>query len=250
MNIFRLHVYLFALLLALSSSAGTNSIDQAILAFPKISAWEFRPDEAVRSANVLIAAGSEAACSALKRVGNAKWDFPEDYEMDQKVCHLCRLVFVPQTGGKPLRAPRLGAPELLPLHSMRDADWPFMPFAIVQNVPLSMTLGYSLEGVPERAADYITYCMSNGTFRTQSFPMPSSTTASNALHEVLASPAWKALKWKDSGVGWSYTLSEDYTKEMVWKQVGNMTNKTVQRTGASRSAQKTNRTSSAVGPLH
>ena len=130
---------------------------------------------------------------------------------------------------------------------MRDTDWPFMPFAIVQNVPLSMTIGYSLEGVPERADDYITYCMSNGTFRTQSFPVPSSTTANKALHEVLASPAWKALRWKDSGVGWSYTLSEDSAKEMLWKQIENMANKTVQRTGASRSAGETNRTSAAAG---
>jgi hypothetical protein len=102
--------------------ANTNRINEAILAFPKISAWEFRPDEAVRSANVLIGAGRESACSALKRAGNATWDIPEDYEVDQKVCHLCRLVFAPRTGGESLRAPRLGAPELLPLHSMRDAD--------------------------------------------------------------------------------------------------------------------------------
>jgi len=140
------------------------------------------------------------------------------------------LVFVPSTGGEPLRAPRLGAPELLPPHSMRDADWPFMPFAIVQNVPLSMTLGYSLEGKPERAGDYLTYCMSNGVFRTQPFPVPSSTTASNALHQVLASPAWKALKWQDSGVGWSYTLSEDYAREMLWKQIENLANKHLQPT--------------------
>src|SRR5579862_8211034 len=123
----RLPICAFAVLLAMSCRAGTNSIDQAILAFPKISAWEFRPDEAVRSANVLIAAGREAACTALRRVGNAKWDFPEEYEVDQKVCHLSRLVFVRRAGGELLRAPGLGAPELLPLNSMRDADWPSMP---------------------------------------------------------------------------------------------------------------------------
>ena len=73
----RLPICVFAVLLAISCRASTNSIDQAILAFPKISAWEFRPEEAVRSANALIAAGREAACTTLKRVGNAKWDFPK-----------------------------------------------------------------------------------------------------------------------------------------------------------------------------
>ncbi|HZR18686.1 MAG TPA: hypothetical protein VFE51_15445 [Verrucomicrobiae bacterium] len=228
MTTHRLTIHAFVAFLALSCRADTNHIDQAILAFPKLSAWEFRPDEAVRSANILIAAGRESACSALKRIGNAKWEFPEDYKVDQKVCHLCRFVFAPRTERGLLRAPRLGAPELLPLHSMKDADWPYMPFAIVQDVPLSMTLGYSLEGIPETADSYLTYCMSNGTFRTLLFPMPSTTTASNALHEVLASPAWKALKWKDSGVGLSYTLGEDYAKEMLWKQVENMANKRLQ----------------------
>ncbi len=222
MMLSRLPICLFVALLALCCHAGTNTIDQAILAFPNISAWEFRPDAAVRSANVLSAAGRESACAALKRVGTAKWDFPQDYEMDQKVCHLCRLLFVSRTDRELLRAPLLGAPELLPLHSMRDADWPYMPFAIVQDAPLSMTLGYTLGGMPESADSYITYCMSNGTFRTQPFPIPSSITASNALRAVLASPAWKALKWQDSGAGSSYTLSEDYAKEMLWKQVENM----------------------------
>jgi hypothetical protein len=112
---------------------------------------------------------------------------------------------------------------------MRDADWPYMPFAIVQNVPLSMTIGYELEGIPEDANSYIAYCLSNGVFRTQLFPVPTQTSASNALCQVLASPVWKALKWKDSGEGWSYTLSEDYVKESLWQQVKNMTNQIVQQ---------------------
>jgi hypothetical protein len=41
------------------------------------------------------------------------------------------------------------------------------------------------------------------------------------------SKLWKALKWKDSGVGWSYTLSEDY--EMLWKQVNSIVNERPQQ---------------------
>jgi hypothetical protein len=114
----------------------------------------------------------------------------------------------------------------LPYGSMRAEDWPFLPFAITNGVPLSMTLGYALAGRPEPAGDYLTYCVSNGVFRTNTFPTPSRASASHALKQVLASPAWKALKWEDSGLGWSYSLDEGYAREMLWKQVENMTNKT------------------------
>ena len=214
-----------AIAVTLSCHADSNDVEQAILSFPKISAWDFRPDKAVQSANTLIRAGQNSACTELKKVAMAKRPLSEMYEVDQKICHLCRLVFVSKSSTNYLRAPALGAPELLPLHSMNISDWPYMPFAIVNDVPLSMTLGYTLEGVSERPEDYLAYCISNGVFRKTSFPVPTVNTASNALNVILPSPAWKALKWKDSGVGWSYSLGEDYAKEMVWKQVENMTNK-------------------------
>ena len=213
-----------AIWLSLSCRPAAKRIEEAIVQFPKISAWEYRPDEAAGSVNVLIAAGREAACAALKRVGHKKW-VSTDFELNQKVCHICRLVFLPHAGGEPLRAARLGAPELLPFHLLQDeewaSDWPFMPFALVQEVPLSMTEGYTGAGVPEFADEYVAYCMSNGTFRTRSFPIPTFTTASNALHEVLGSPAWKALKWKASGVN-NWEESEAFAKQALWKQVENM----------------------------
>jgi hypothetical protein len=129
---------------------------------------------------------------------------------------------------------------------MKDAEWPFMPFAIVEKVPLSMTIGYALGGRAEQADSYIAYCRSNGIFRTDLFPPPTPSGASNALHQVLASPAWKALKWQDSGVGWSYTLDEVSARETLWKQVENMA--TVQRTGASNPAQESEQRSSPHGP--
>jgi hypothetical protein len=224
MMVNRIGLQALAAAVALSCCAASNDVEQAILSFPKISAWELRPDEAVRSANTLISAGRDSACAALEQFAKAKGDFLEGYEADQKVCHLCRLIFLPRIPTDTLRSPRLGAPELLPLHSMNSSDWPYMPFAIADNVPLSMTLGYSSGGRPESAESYIAYCMSNGVFRTQPFPLPSPVTASNALNRVLASSAWKSLKCKDSGQGWSYTLSEGYAKEILWKQVANMAN--------------------------
>jgi len=104
-----------------------------------------------------------------------------------------------------------------------------MPFAIVDNVPLSMTLGYGSAGRAEPGEQYLAYCKANGTFRTRSFPVPSLLTVSNSLNQVFNSAAWKALKWKDEGLGWSYTLDENYTKTKLWKQVENMANESLQR---------------------
>jgi hypothetical protein len=70
--------------------------------------------------------------------------------VDEKICHLCRLIFMPRTPTDPLRAPFFGAPALLPFQSMSPVDWPYTPFAIVDEVPLSI-LGYNFEGIWDEA---------------------------------------------------------------------------------------------------
>jgi hypothetical protein len=152
---YKLVIQLFLVLFAFHCRAGTNVLQDAILSFPPIGVADYRPDQAVLSVNTLITAGQESACYALKEMAKPKQG-PWDDELNEKICLLCRLLFVPSANRPPvkppyteepsLRAPYLGAPELLPWNSINDVDWPYMPFAIVQNVPLSMTVGYSSEG--------------------------------------------------------------------------------------------------------
>jgi len=94
----------------------------------------------------------------------------------------------------------------------------------VQDVPLSITLGYTMpSGIPESANSYISYCATNGTFRTELFLTPSSTNASNALQALLISSAWQAFKWDGSNHTIGFTrFPEDYAKEILWQQVKNM----------------------------
>jgi len=106
---------------------------------------------------------------------------------------------------------------------MKPPAWPDLPFAIINEVPLSMNLGYVLGGRAELAGEYLVYCKANGTFRTRLFPKVTSLTASNALNQVFSSSAWSALKWQDEGTGWSYSLSEGEATQMLWKQVENIT---------------------------
>ena len=259
----------------MSCSAATNALEDAILSFPDIAAAEFRPDQAVRSANILIRAGQTSACAALLRLAPEKrensrllevsaqksqarqpllepsatgWHAQED--ANKKICHLCRLLFVPRNNAEPLRPPGLGASSLV-LRTMRPEDWPFLPFAIVNGVPLSITEGYTFQGgIPESARDYLPYCLSNAVFRTEPFPEPTFITVSNALAQVLTSPWWMAQKWNapEPGVTWLSPLgdrgAEDlkaFAAERLWDQVRNMAN--------SESAASTDRQSPATG-LH
>jgi hypothetical protein len=235
--------------IAMSCSAATNDLENAILSFPDIPAWQFRPDEAVRCANIVIAMGQTAACAELGKIAREKGtrpfsmkevsvgnprDFAEresgDFDLNRNICFLCRLVFMPSNSTEVLRPPGLGAASLVS-RELKEADWPCLPFSIVNDVPLSITGGYTLQGWPEASEQYLSYCMSNGVFRTQPFPVSSIITASNALAQVLASPAWKRLKWNapEPGVTWVHPMSDSdaedikaYAAESLWKQIENI----------------------------
>jgi hypothetical protein len=180
---------------AFSCCAATNEIERAIASFPRIDAEEFRPDKAVQSANTLIRAGKGAACVALESFANAR----RERDINEKVCLLCRLVFTRTNSSEFLEAPRLGMSQFLPYESLKPPEWPDMPFAIINDVPLSVNLGYAGSGIMEQGEQYLAYCKANGTFRTQPFPEATSLTASNALNRLFNSAAWKALKWSFFG---------------------------------------------------
>src|SRR5262245_15610666 len=46
----------------LPGHAATNDIGSAVLRFPEIAAWKFRPDVAAECANTLILAGRDSTC--------------------------------------------------------------------------------------------------------------------------------------------------------------------------------------------
>jgi hypothetical protein len=223
--------------------AQSNELQTAILSFPRVT--EYRPDEAARIANKLMEAGKDAACNALERAAK---EHRSDGWIDERVCHLCRLIFVPSDPSKPLRSPGLGVSTTMPYESLKPPEWPDLPFTIVNGIPICVYPGYGMGGMSERGVDYVAYCRTNGAFRAEPFSVGTALSVSNALDRLFDSAAWKALKWQDEGVGWHYTLDESYAKERLQEQVARMTNQPVQRTGASHSAQETNRASGAAGP--
>jgi len=200
-------------------AAETNALERAVIDFPDGMVAGYRPDSAALCANVLIAMGRQKACSVLSTMSS---DDRNSGNVNEKVCHLCRLLFQSPDRTKPLRRAALGNLPKLPVSSMQPEDWPDVPFVVVSNVPLSLNLGYGLAGRAEQAPDYLRYCMSNGVFRAEAFLVPSSATASNALSALFASPRWKSLRWKSQGVEWSYDFSEPEVRERLWQQAENM----------------------------
>jgi hypothetical protein len=205
-----------------SAEAGTNFIEDAVLRFPSITAWDYRPDVAAQAANTLIGVGEHEACATLIRLAAPGQHAHGATRVNEKIAHLCRLLFTPKLTNGFLRPPQFGASAVMPYESLKSPAWPDLPFVIVNEVPLSMNLGYGLVGGSESATNYLAYCRANGAFRTNTFRVATRIAASNALGEVFASAAWKALKWTDTGLGWSYVLDENYAKLGLWQQVENI----------------------------
>jgi len=122
----------------------------------------------------------------------------------------------------------------MPYESLRPSGWPDIPFVNVDGIPLSFSLGYAGSGVPEPAENYLKYCRAYGRFSTELFAKVTSASATNALNPVFKSEKWKALKWKDGGVGWNYAIDEEDTKERLWKQVENMAKNKTSAAGSGR----------------
>ena len=110
-----------ALFTSLSCCAAVGTLDSAIESFPEVWTYNYRPDLAAECANVLISAGKDAACSALEGAATTQRErmrshalsdqklAMEDNRINQKLCHLCRLLFVPTNSSEILRRPGLGA---------------------------------------------------------------------------------------------------------------------------------------------
>jgi hypothetical protein len=200
----------------------TNNFDHAVLSFPPILAWEYRPDLAIESANVLISAGEVNAYESLLRMARqTNNSFAESRRINSNISYLARLLFLPTNTNQILHPPRVGAFISMPYGSMFETNWPTLPFEIVNGVPLSLQIGIA-GGIPEPAERYLEYCKANGRFRDRPFPTPTIQPVSNAMNQLFESAKWRTLKWNDSGLGWSYELDEESAKESLWQQVENM----------------------------
>lgn len=229
-------------------NAATKELIAALPTFPEMPAENYRPDLAVQVANKFIGADPFDAIAALEVVARIKTPFPHNAE--QKVCHLCRLIFVPRSPTNQLHTPaqqRYTVPDAI--MAARGPDWSCLPFAIVDQVPLSMVdaSGYIYAGKPlmEAAVDYLRCCQADGVLRTNQYPVPTAESAGNALYTLFTSPSWQSLKWSDAkqrqrtedslgrqidnmrsnsweALKWSYTKQRQRAENSVGSQIDNM----------------------------
>jgi hypothetical protein len=129
---------------------------------------------------------------------------------------VCRILFQPK-GDEPLRGPGYGE-VWLPWNSMPLKSWPLFPLAASGSSYFVLSQRYTLAGIAEKPKDYLKYCRANGRFRKDAVPIPSKAQALKDLEQLRQSKAWKAIKWKDSGLGWSYYWSEDWIWEFIKQQ--------------------------------
>jgi hypothetical protein len=101
-------------------------------------------------------------------------------------------------------------------------NWPLYPIVSSGKSYIVLSEGYSSTGKPRDPKAYLKYCQTNGKFRTERVPMPTRDQALKDLEQLRKSDAWKAIKWTDSGQGFSYSFPE----EGVWSFVKSQAEKT------------------------
>jgi hypothetical protein len=160
------------------------------------------------AANHYIALGEDVGTKELEaHASDWSGDHRGGFSRNERLGWVCRIVFRPR-GKEPLRCPHYGALSL-PYHTMPLSKWPLYPVACSGSTYFVLDEGYMLGGEPEDPKDYLDYCRTEGKFRTERVPMPTRRQALKDVERLRQSAAWKAIKWTDSGEGFSYMFSEE-----------------------------------------
>jgi len=163
--------------------------------------------------NYYIAVGEKRSITELQALARDNFDFSAEFDINERIGWVCRVLYKPNSG-TPLRPPRFGWLSL-PGNSMPESSWPLYPVARSGNTYIVLSEGYSLRGRAERVDKYIDYCKSQGTFIKQKLKIPSRQTAISDILNLRNSKRWTSIKWSDSGLGFSYTISE----QSIWNKI-------------------------------
>ncbi len=166
--------------------------------------------------NHFITLGEDASVRELRGLAtDSITDFKRGFSVNERIGWMCRVLFEAKT--ESLRPPRYGALSL-PYHTMPDKSWPLYPVALSGSTYFVLSEGYSLGGRAEDPKAYIEYCHQTGVFRKKPITVPTKTQALADASALRQSAAWQAIKWKDSGENWSYTMDEEWTWKFIQKQ--------------------------------
>jgi hypothetical protein len=133
-------------------------------------------------------------------------DLSNSISVAERIGWVCRILLIPR-GHTPLRAPYYGGLDL-PWNSMPLERWPLYPVVRSGRTYFVLSEGYSLDGLPEVPREYVRYCLANGNFRRVPVTVPTRDEAMRDAAALRRSVAWRAIKWRDSGPGFSYAMNE------------------------------------------
>ncbi|MFT6242030.1 MAG: hypothetical protein ACJAQT_004132 [Akkermansiaceae bacterium] len=178
----------------------------------------FDSESLTKAVNHYIGLGEEKAVAELQQLAGRYVASPESgFDSNERIGWLCRILFQGKEGVR-LRAPRFGGLSL-PYLSMPKERWPLYPVAESNGVYFVLSQGYILRGRAEPAESYLDYGRKTGVFRKEEIRLPTAKGGTSAFQALMASDRWKAIKWKDSGPGTSFTMREDWVKLEIGLQV-------------------------------
>ncbi|MGY8750340.1 MAG: hypothetical protein ACKVHR_20050 [Pirellulales bacterium] len=166
--------------------------------------------------NYYIGIGEKQALIELQALARDDFDFSNGFAVNERIGWVCRVLYK-SNDGNPLRPPAFGGLSL-PRSSMPLANWPIYPAAKTGSTYVVLSEGYSLAGKAEPVSSYLGYCQSNGTFIKQRIKVPNRQTAISDSLNLRKSARWTSIKWSDSGTGFSYTMSEQWTWDKIISQ--------------------------------
>jgi hypothetical protein len=177
--------------------------------------------------NHFVGLGEAAAVKELNGLGEGA-DMINGLSVKVRIGLLGRVLFQPRHG-EPIRPPgygfllelgSIGLPEVSSSSWTNvSKNWPLYPVALSGSTYFVLNEFYAFEGVgaPEDPMRYIEYCQKHGVFRRAKIRVPTRKEATRDAVALRLSGAWRAIKWADSGQGYSFHMNED----AVWSYIEN-----------------------------
>ena len=181
--------------------------------------------------NYFVNVGEDAAVKELNGLAlNGGQQFTNGFDVNARIGIICRVLFEPR-GDNPIRPPyygwldslgSMGLPPVFPSSSWANVSkyWPFFPVARSGSTYFVLSEGYSFQGFGREEPDqYIAYCRGHFIFRKTLIKVPTRREALKDVATLRKSKSWRAIKWKDSGQGYSLDMGDDgYAWSFIQKQ--------------------------------
>ena len=177
--------------------------------------------------NHFVDIGESATVKELSALAEGR-DMTNGFSVKVRIGLVCRVLFQPRRN-EPIRPPAdgflmelgsIGLPEVSSsAWTNVNKNWPLYPVALSGSTYFVLNEFYSFEGTgqPENPMSYVAYCLQHGVFRRRKIHVPTRQEAGKDAAALRLSPSWRAIKWVDSGPGYSFHMNE----EAVWNYVEN-----------------------------